>query len=98
MYKLAENVFFEKTDTESYFIDVNSGRYIYNNASSTLIIECLLNSNHLEEVTEKVSKTYTVDAQELRQDIMNILNQLQELNLIYECGESGWNTINLSAN
>lgn len=88
MYKLVENVFFEKADTESYFIDVNSGRYIYNNASSTLIIECLLNSNHLEEVTKKVSSSYSVDAEELTQDIMNILNQLKELNLIYECGES----------
>ncbi|WP_427052428.1 PqqD family protein [Paenibacillus sp. TC-CSREp1] len=86
--QLNENVLFEKTDTDSYFIDLNSGKYVYNNASSTVIIEQLLKSSDIEEVIEYLSKIYIVDKNELKQDVLEVIEELQRISLIfYESGE-----------
>ncbi|MFE6075212.1 PqqD family protein [Paenibacillus sp. NPDC057886] len=85
--QLNENVLFEKTDTDSYFIDLNSGKYVYNNASSTAIIEQLLESSDIEEVIDDLLKIYIVDRDELKQDILEMIEELQRISLICESGE-----------
>jgi len=87
-YHLSEHVSFTKVDDEAVLLDLNTGTYFGLNQVGTdflNIVQTTNVDNHIEHATQQIAALYQTSEDQVRADLMELVEQLQENALLCEC-------------
>ncbi|HKY42192.1 MAG TPA: PqqD family protein [Pyrinomonadaceae bacterium] len=80
--KIPDDVLISKLQEESVILNLDSERYYGLNDVGTRILSVLTTSESIEAAYETLVKEYDVDAQVLRQDLLQLIEELVDRGII----------------
>ena len=86
MFALKSRVVFKPLENEGIIIDVNTGRYLSLNVSASTMLAALIDHRDVGKAAEALVNVFDVDNRTLRQDLEDLVSQLQELDLALKGG------------
>tara|TARA_Y100001958_G_C20861710_1_gene299660 strand:+ start:357 stop:620 length:264 start_codon:yes stop_codon:yes gene_type:complete len=79
--KISENITFQSIGNNIYILNVNNGEYYELSESASLIWNEIIKEKNSDNVKTKIKSLY-IDADEIENDIDDVINNLLDLGLI----------------
>jgi hypothetical protein len=84
IYKLADNVLFQKVAEETVILEPETGEYFTLDAVGTFMIETLQSGNNITQTLLSVSDNYDTNGADITTDLSNLVEEMQQKGLLIE--------------
>jgi hypothetical protein len=84
IYKLADNVLFQKVAEETVILEPETGEYFTLDAVGTFMIETLQSGNNITQTLLAVSDNYDTNGADITTDLSNLVEDMQQKGLLIE--------------
>ena len=84
IYKLADNVLFQKVAEETVILEPETGEYFTLDAVGTFMIETLQSGNNITQTLLAVSDNDDTNGDDITTDLSNLVEEMQQKGLLIE--------------
>jgi hypothetical protein len=82
IYKLADNVLFQKVAEETVILEPETGEYFTLDAVGTFMIETLQSGNNITQTLLAVNDNYDTSGADIATDLRNLVKEMQQKGLL----------------
>ncbi|MFT5924948.1 MAG: hypothetical protein ACI9LE_001953 [Paraglaciecola sp.] len=84
IYKLADNVLFQKVAEETVILEPETGEYFTLDAVGTFMIETLQSGQNITQTLLAVNDNYDTNGADIATDLSNLVEEMQQKSLLIE--------------
>ncbi|MFT4746486.1 MAG: hypothetical protein ACI8XG_000559 [Congregibacter sp.] len=84
IYKLADNVLFQKVAEETVILEPETGEYFTLDAVGTFMIETLQSGRNMKQTLLAINDNYDTNGADIARDLTNLVAEMQQKGLLIE--------------